>query len=86
MHILGCLDVPTSGTFRLVGHDVASLDEDHLADVRNLFIGFVFQQFNLLADMTAWRNVELPLVYAGMSRAERRERALAALDRVGLAV
>jgi putative ABC transport system ATP-binding protein len=85
MHILGCLDVPTAGTFELVGHDVASLDEDHLADVRNLFIGFVFQQFNLLAYMPAWRNVELPLVYAGMPRAQRRERSMAALDRVGLA-
>ncbi|HPU38120.1 MAG TPA: ABC transporter ATP-binding protein [Microthrixaceae bacterium] len=84
MHILGCLDVPTSGTFDLVGHDVASLDEDHLADVRNLFIGFVFQQFNLLNYLPAWRNVELPLVYAGVSRAERKERALAALGRVGL--
>ncbi len=85
MHILGCLDVPSSGTFHLVGHDVASLDEDHLADVRNLFIGFVFQQFNLLTYLPAWRNVELPLIYAGVGRAERRERSLAALDRVGLA-
>jgi len=84
MHILGCLDVPTSGTFDLVGHDVAALDEDRLADVRNLFIGFVFQQFNLLTYLPAWRNVELPLVYAGVTRTERRERSLAALDRVGL--
>jgi putative ABC transport system ATP-binding protein len=84
MHILGCLDVITSGTFRLAGHDVSSLDENVLADVRNVFIGFVFQQFNLLAYMPAWRNVELPLVYAGIEPAERRERALQALETVGL--
>jgi putative ABC transport system ATP-binding protein len=66
MNILGCLDVPTSGTFRLAGHDVAALDEDQLADVRNAFIGFVFQQFNLLASLSAWHNVELPLCYAGV--------------------
>ena len=85
MHILGCLDVPTSGTFRLAGHDVSSFDENRLADVRNRFIGFVFQQFNLLAYLPAWRNVELPLVYAGVSTSERRARALLALDQVGLA-
>jgi putative ABC transport system ATP-binding protein len=85
MHILGCLDVPTSGAFRLAGHDVSSFDENLLADVRNLFIGFVFQQFNLLAYLPAWRNVELPLVYGGVAPAERHERAVAALDRVGLA-
>jgi len=85
MHILGCLDVPTSGTYRLAGHDVSDLGEAQLAAIRNTEIGFVFQQFNLLAGMPAWRNVELPLVYAGLSRAERRRRALAALDRVGLA-
>ncbi len=85
MHILGCLDVPTRGVFRLAGHDVSSFDENLLADVRNLFIGFVFQQFNLLAYLPAWRNVELPLVYSGIEPAVRRERALAALDRVGLA-
>jgi putative ABC transport system ATP-binding protein len=85
MHILGCLDVPSSGVFRLVGHDVQSLDEERLADVRNLFIGFVFQQFNLLGEMSAWRNVELPMVYAGVAPAERRRRALAALAKVGLA-
>jgi putative ABC transport system ATP-binding protein len=84
MHILGCLDVPTSGTFRLAGHDVSSFQENLLADVRNLFIGFVFQQFNLLAYLPAWRNVELPLVYGGVAPAERKARALAALDRVGL--
>jgi len=85
MHILGCLDVPTAGIFRLGGHDVQSLDEDTLARVRNVFIGFVFQQFNLLAYLPAWRNVELPLVYGGVEPAERHERALAALERVGLA-
>jgi putative ABC transport system ATP-binding protein len=84
MHILGCLDVPTSGVFRLAGHDVQSLDENQLADVRNLFIGFVFQQFNLLGYLPAWRNVELPLVYAGMPPAERRSRSFAALEKVGL--
>jgi len=85
MHILGCLDVPTSGHYRIAGHDVSSFDENLLADVRNLFLGFVFQQFNLLAYLPAWRNVELPLVYGGVAPAERRERAEAALARVGLA-
>jgi putative ABC transport system ATP-binding protein len=84
MHILGCLDVPTTGIFRLAGHDVQTFGEDQLADVRNLLIGFVFQQFNLLAYLPAWRNVELPLVYSRMAPAERRERALHALDTVGL--
>jgi putative ABC transport system ATP-binding protein len=89
MHILGCLDVPTSGVFRLDGHDVQAFDENHLADVRNTFIGFVFQQFNLLAYLPAWRNVELPLVYAGqrsqrVKPAERKARAMAALETVGL--
>ncbi|HEX2704403.1 MAG TPA: ABC transporter ATP-binding protein, partial [Candidatus Lustribacter sp.] len=85
MHILGCLDVPTSGQYLLAGQDVSQLDEAALAQIRNERIGFVFQQFNLLATMTAWRNVELPLSYAGVPRAERRERALAALAMVGLA-
>jgi putative ABC transport system ATP-binding protein len=85
MHILGCLDVPTSGTYRLVGHDVQALGEDQLALVRNRFIGFVFQQFHLLAEMTALQNVELPLVYAGVVPGRRRDRAREALDRVGLA-
>ena len=85
MNILGCLDVPTRGNYLLEGEDVATMSEAALADVRNRHIGFVFQQFNLLGRMTAWRNVELPLVYAGVSRADRRERAHEALARVGLA-
>ena len=84
MHILGCLDVPTSGTYELAGTDVSSMTEAQLAEVRNRRIGFVFQGFNLLPTLSAWRNVELPLCYAGVGREERRERAVAALERVGL--
>ena len=85
MHILGCLDTPTTGTFRLAGENVHGMSEEALAEVRNRRIGFVFQQFNLLPSMSAWQNVELPLIYAGLHRAERKERAMAALARVGLA-
>jgi len=84
MHILGCLDVPTTGSYHLAGEDVSTMNEDALAVVRNRQIGFVFQQFNLLASLPAWRNVELPLCYSGVGRAQRRERAVKALERVGL--
>jgi len=84
MNILGCLDTLTSGSYLLAGDNVEELDETELAAVRNQRIGFVFQQFHLLPSLSAWRNVELPLVYAGMHKDERRERAVAALERVGL--
>ncbi|MFZ0531121.1 MAG: ABC transporter ATP-binding protein [Propionicimonas sp.] len=85
MHIIGCLDVPSAGTYLLDGVDVSSMTEKSLAEVRNRKIGFVFQQFNLLPSLSALRNVELPLVYAGVPAAQRRERAQAALEKVGLA-
>ncbi|KYH44523.1 ABC transporter ATP-binding protein [Branchiibius sp. NY16-3462-2] len=84
MHILGCLDIPTDGTYELAGVDVSQMSESELAQVRNREIGFVFQQFNLLQSQSALRNVELPLVYAGVGRAERQNRATEALNRVGL--
>ena len=84
MHILGCLDVPSTGSYDLAGEDVAAMSEDALAHVRNRQIGFVFQQFNLLPAVSAWRNVELPLCYSGVGRSERKERAMKALQRVGL--
>ena len=84
MHILGCLDVLTTGSYLLAGQDVGHLTETELAVIRNQRIGFVFQQFNLLPSLTAWRNVELPLCYAGIERAERKERAIEVLTRVGL--
>ena len=84
MHILGCLDVPTTGSYDLAGEDVSTMSEAALATVRNRQIGFVFQQFNLLASLPAWRNVELPLCYTGMARTERKERAINSLERVGL--
>ncbi|MCP9930096.1 ABC transporter ATP-binding protein [Cyanobium sp. AMD-g] len=84
MNILGCLDRPTSGSYRLNGTDVESLDDDALADLRNQQLGFVFQQFHLLPQLSAIDNVMLPMIYARVPKEERRRRALAALDRVGL--
>ena len=84
MNILGCLDTPTSGTYRINGQDVRGLTDDALADVRNREIGFVFQTFQLLPRSTALANVELPLVYRGVPRRERRRRAEEALHAVGL--
>jgi putative ABC transport system ATP-binding protein len=84
MNILGCLDVPTTGRYRLDGVDVSRLDDRQLALVRNRRIGFVFQSFNLIPRTTALANVELPLAYAGIRAAERRKRARAALELVGL--
>jgi putative ABC transport system ATP-binding protein len=85
MNLIGCLDTPSSGTYELNGQNVSEMDDNELADIRNREIGFVFQTFNLLARSTALRNVELPLIYAGMPLEERREVALAALADVGLA-
>jgi putative ABC transport system ATP-binding protein len=85
MNILGCLDRPSSGSYRLNGTAVEQLNDDQLADLRNRELGFVFQQFHLLQELTALENVMLPMVYAGVSPAERQERAQAALKRVGLA-
>jgi putative ABC transport system ATP-binding protein len=84
MNIIGCLDQPTSGTYLLEGEDVGKLHDDELAEIRNRQIGFVFQTFNLLSRTTAIENVMLPLVYAGVGPAERRERARQALEIVGL--
>jgi putative ABC transport system ATP-binding protein len=85
MNILGCLDVPTGGRYLLDGTDVGTLDDRRLAILRNRRIGFVFQSFNLIPRMSALANVELPLAYGGVKAADRRQRALAALDQVGLA-
>lgn len=84
MNILGCIDTPTSGSYRLDGQEVSTLDDEGLATIRNQKVGFVFQTYNLLPRLTALANVELPLVYSGTGRNERRERALKALERVGL--
>jgi putative ABC transport system ATP-binding protein len=85
MNIIGCLDAPTAGRYLLDGIDVRSFDEDDLADIRNRKIGFVFQSFNLVPRTSAVANVELPLAYAGVNRAERRRRAVVALTRLGMA-
>ena len=84
MNILGCLDLPTEGIYRLAGEPVEQMAGDQLASIRNRRIGFVFQQFNLLPRTSALENVELPMVYAGVRSPERRARAMAALERVGL--
>jgi putative ABC transport system ATP-binding protein len=85
MNLLGCLDTPTSGEFELNGQRVSEMDDNELAEIRNKEIGFVFQSFNLLARSSALRNVELPMIYAGLSPEERREMAVNALTHVGLA-
>ena len=85
MNIIGCLDVPTSGTYALNGQDVSGLNDDQLAKIRNKEIGFVFQTFNLLPRASALHNVELPLIYNGTSSLKRRDKAKEALEKVGLA-
>ena len=85
MNIIGCLDVPTSGTYHLGGVDVSTMDDDQQAEIRNKMLGFIFQQYNLIPKLTVLENVELPLLYAGVGAEERKERAIAALKRVGLA-
>ncbi len=85
MNLLGCLDTPTSGSYFLNGTNVSTMPDNDLAEVRNKEIGFVFQTFNLLPRLSAWDNVALPLVYAGLSKSERNEKASKALEAVGLA-
>ncbi|MCM1534442.1 MAG: ABC transporter ATP-binding protein [Clostridium sp.] len=84
MNMLGCLDVPTSGIYRLHGQDVSHLSDDELSDIRNREIGFIFQGFNLIPSLTALENVELPLIYRGVGRKERQELSGRALEKVGL--
>lgn len=84
MHLLGCLDLPSAGLVQLDGHDITKLDEDTLAQIRGKKIGFIFQTFNLIPTLTALENVELPLFFQGVSRTERRARALELLSKVGL--
>ncbi len=84
MNIIGCLDVPTAGTYLLDGRDVGQMSRNELAEIRNEMLGFIFQQYNLLPKLNLLENVELPLMYAGVGRSERRERAKEALERVGL--
>ena len=85
MNIIGCLDVPTSGRYFLGGVDVSTMDDEQQAVIRNKMLGFIFQQYNLIPKLNVLENVELPLLYAGVPERERRERALRALERVGLA-
>ena len=85
MNIIGCLDVPTSGTYYLGGRDVSAMNDDQQAEIRNKMLGFIFQQYNLIPKLTVQENVELPLLYAGVGAQERRSRATEALERVGLA-
>ena len=85
MNIIGCLDVPTSGTYLLNGMDVSDMDDDQQAEIRNRMLGFIFQQYNLIPKLTVQENVELPLLYAGVGAEERHERAVRSLERVGLA-
>ncbi len=84
MNILGCLDTPSSGVYNFKGMDVKEMNDNELAEIRNKEIGFVFQTFNLLPRATALKNIELPLIYSGVSRSERRERAIQTLEEVGL--
>ena len=84
MNMLGCLDVPTSGSYYLNGKDVSRLKDDELSDIRNLEIGFIFQGFNLIGNLTALENVELPLIYRGVPKAKRRQLSVEALKKVGL--
>lgn len=84
MNLLGCLDVPTSGIYTLHGQDVSTLDDDELSDIRNREIGFIFQGFNLIPNLTALENVELPLIYRGVSKNKRSMLSAAALEKVGL--
>lgn len=84
MNIIGCLDVPTRGSYYLNGEDVSSLNDDRLAEIRSKMLGFIFQQYNLISKLNVIENVELPLIYAGISAGERHERAAEALKRVGL--
>ena len=85
MNIIGCLDVPTSGTYHLGGVDVSTMEDDQQADIRNKMLGFIFQQYNLIPTLSVLENVELPLLYAGVPADQRRERAIRSLERVGLA-
>jgi ABC-type antimicrobial peptide transport system, ATPase component len=85
MNIIGCLDVPTSGSYLLNGVDVSTMDDDELAEIRNKMLGFIFQQYNLIPKLNVLENVELPLLYSGMDKFEQHEAAMKSLERVGLA-